>query len=307
MSDYQWNITSGGQITSGGATNTVQVSWNGGGTQAVGVSYTDLNGCTAATFTQQNVFIGMLPGIAGVISGPDTVCAGTNGVIYYTPPISSANAYEWTIPLGVTITSGAGTNQITVSFSPDPGAGIITVAGVNECGSGPPSPDFVVVMITSQPAPVVTAAGPLLTSSATSGNQWYYEGTGLIAGATLQTYTATVTGWYWTVVEGVGCPSLESNHVYVLFTGLEDQGLSNARIAPVPCDGRFTLSIDNPVKEEVSLLICNLQGQTVISAKIMMAAPGEEFEIDLREAGAGLYSVVLRAGKKTIIKKILVR
>ena len=47
-SDYQWTLSAGGTISTGGTTadNSVTVTWNTPGVHSVSVNYNDLNGCT---------------------------------------------------------------------------------------------------------------------------------------------------------------------------------------------------------------------------------------------------------------------
>lgn len=55
--------------------------------------------------------------LAGTITGPLTVCQGSTGIKYTVEGSSATSGYQWTVPVGVTITAGAGTNVITVSFA----------------------------------------------------------------------------------------------------------------------------------------------------------------------------------------------
>jgi hypothetical protein len=48
MSDYTWTISAGGAITSGQGTNSITVSWNTDGSQSLGVSYKNSNGCSGS-------------------------------------------------------------------------------------------------------------------------------------------------------------------------------------------------------------------------------------------------------------------
>lgn len=62
----------------------------------------------------------LTPPVAGTISGPSDVCVGSTGE--FTIEGSSAlGGYTWTLPSGMTITSGAGSKTITISFT---GAGM---------------------------------------------------------------------------------------------------------------------------------------------------------------------------------------
>ncbi len=307
MTNYLWTISPGGSITFGSGTDNILVSWNTAGAQSLSINYTDGNGCTASVPVSKNISVDLVPGPAGIITGSDTVCAGTNGVIYSVPPIANAVTYEWTVPAGATITSGGLTNQIVVSFSASPGSGVMTVKGTSGCGSGAVSPDFNVTMIASQAVPVVTAVGPLLTSTTSTGNQWYYEGTGLIPGATGQTYTATITGWYWTVVLGVGCPTLESNHVFVLFTGRDDLQNNNFSVYPVPNDGKFKVMMTTFSQESFTIQVYNQLGAKIFERDDIPVNGTIEQPIDIRPVANGIYSVVFLNSEHTVVRKVLVK
>ena len=97
-----------------------------------------------------------LPAAAGSITGPASVCSGGTGYVYSIPPIANVSAYNWTLPFGGTITAGANTNIITVSFSGDAVSGEISVYGINSCGTGPASPNLAV---TVNPLPIATIGG----------------------------------------------------------------------------------------------------------------------------------------------------
>ena len=86
-----------------------------------------------------------LPTTLPTITGPDTACAGVGGYIYITEP--GMTNYHWTISAGDTITSGNGTNSITVTWN---SAGSDTV---NVTYNTVPSPG--VLHVTAIPSPVV--------------------------------------------------------------------------------------------------------------------------------------------------------
>ncbi len=306
-SSYLWTLPAGASVATGAGTNSITVDFGNGaisgditvkGTNSCG------NGTTSPPFTVSTF---QMPLAAGTINGPGIVCAGTHNVIYSIGAIINAVTYVWTVPAGASIMSGAGTNQIVVDFSPLPGNGLITVKGSNICGNGPVSPDLTVTMIASQAAPVVTSNGALLTSSASTGNQWYYEGTGAIAGATGSTYTATITGWYWTTVVGTGCPFLESNHVYVLFEGLKEQNPGNFEIIPVPSDGRFRITLKSPSAEHFTILIFDQTGRKVFERDDIPVNGITAQVIDIRPAACGIYSVVFLNSSQVAVRKVMVR
>lgn len=304
---YSWAFPFGATIASGAGTNNITVNFSPASVSG-NVTVTGNNSCgNGASSPVFPVIISQMPTAAGTITGADIVCAGTNGVIYNVPAIANATTYDWTLPAGAAISSGAGTNQIMVSFGTVPGTGIIAVKGTSGCGSGASSPDFIVTMIASQAAPVVTASGPLLTSSIETGNQWYYEGTGEIPGATGQSYTATITGWYWTDILGVGCPSLESNHVYVIFAALDELPSSNFKVYPVPGNGKFNVSIALASLETYTILVYDQIGTKIFERNYNPVTMATEQQIDIRPVVSGLYSVVLLYRGHSVVGKALIR
>ncbi|MEI6575672.1 MAG: PKD domain-containing protein [Bacteroidota bacterium] len=93
----------------------------------------------------------LMPEPAGFISQPGDVCAGTSSKTYTTLPLSQATSYEWTIPPG---TSGSSdSNSIILNFSPNSSSGMLSVKGVNVCGSGSSSH----MNLNIVPPPVVNA------------------------------------------------------------------------------------------------------------------------------------------------------
>ena len=73
----------------------------------------DSNGCLSPARTPVTAFINTIP--SPTINGPDTLCKGTSNHIYFTQPAKSN--YIWGISPGGTITSGNGTDSITVTWN----------------------------------------------------------------------------------------------------------------------------------------------------------------------------------------------
>ena len=195
---YKWWITSGGVITSGVSSNAVTVSWVSPGEQALFVTYTDTNGCPAADPTAFQVFVFPVPDSAGPVYGPSPVCTGSEDVIYTVEPILHAQTYTWIFPSGFIITSGSGTNSITVNISPDAATGEITVYGSNICGDGARSPPFPVIIAippvaNAGPDETICGASPHPITGATASDysylQWLTDGMGVIEGDTTLTPT----------------------------------------------------------------------------------------------------------------------
>jgi gliding motility-associated-like protein len=117
MTNYSWNVSSGGVITSGGTStsNTASVTWNNPGSQTVSVNYNGTNGCIATVPTIYTVLVSASP--IPTITGPASVCVGSSGNNYTTQ--SGMTGYSWNVSSGGTITGGgtSTSNYVTVTWN----------------------------------------------------------------------------------------------------------------------------------------------------------------------------------------------
>jgi hypothetical protein len=232
---------------------------------------------------------------------------GEMSVAYVVAPIANANTYTWIVPAGVTIVSGNNTNSILVDFGATAVSGTISVTGINTCGSGTASPNFAVTVNPIPTAPTITVLINVLTSSASAGNQWYFEGTA-ITGATGQTYTVLIqSGFYWDVVTLNGCESDTSNHQSVIVEGIDKQIAPSLTIVPVPNNGQFKVTITSPSQETYTLQVFNNMGAMIREIPGIEVKGTVDQVIDLRPIADGMYTVALRNGTTGIVKKIIVR
>ncbi len=196
MSGYIWTVSSGGIITSGAGTNAISVTWNTAGVQTVSVNYSNATGCTPVIPTVINVTVGDNP----TIDGPTPVCVNSTNNVYTTEP--GMTGYTWTVSAGGVITSGAGTNAITVTWN-TVGAQTVSVNYTNGGGITAASPTVYSVTVNSLPVPAIT--GPTSVCVATATNVYTTEagmtaytwivspGGSITAGGTATDNTATIT------------------------------------------------------------------------------------------------------------------
>ncbi len=111
--------------------------------------YSDLNINTLPDIFHSGAVCDGLPEPAGNITGPATIVLGTDSVTYSVAAMPRVSSYNWTIPVGATIVSGAGTNTITVNFGGQAISGYLSVLGQNTCGTGADSSLFVNVLPSS--------------------------------------------------------------------------------------------------------------------------------------------------------------
>lgn len=303
-SNYIWTVTSGGNIVSGQGTYQIEVNWFNAGNQTVTVNYTNASGCYASSPASFAVTVLPKPGPAGAISGPNSLCEGDQGG-YSVGPIANADVYVWTVPAGATIVDGIGTNSIKVVFGPG-SSGNITVFGSNVCGDGAPSAAYFVTVNPLPATPVVTAdANYLLTSSAPAGNQWYFNGVA-IDGATDQTYQAEEEGFYWTVVTLNGCTSAESNHVEIIFTGLDELPGTSVRTFPIPNSGQFTISILNQAEQSYDIYVMNNLGVRIYEKTQWVVSKKGDLNVDLGVVSKGIYTLMIQSKENRMVRKIIV-
>lgn len=106
MTNYNWSVSSGGTITSGGnsTSNVVTIVWNTPGDQSITLSYTNSNGCATPPITA-NITVRPLP--IPTIAGSAQTCAASSNV--YTTE-SGMSEYSWgSSEYNTIISSGANT------------------------------------------------------------------------------------------------------------------------------------------------------------------------------------------------------
>jgi hypothetical protein len=302
-SNYQWQVSAGGNITSGAGTNTIHVHWNGTGSQSVSVMYTNSFGCPPAMPTVLNVTVN--PTTAPVITGDNSVCLGTTGVIYTTQP--GFNNYQWTVSSGGVITSGAGTNTIMVDWNAV-GAQSVSNTFANSFGCQPATPTILGVTVNPIPEqPVITKHNDTLYSSLIVGNQWYRDGN-LLAGATGQYYVVDSNGFY-TVINTIGeCSSILSAPFAYIWISVNELEVSQSfEVYPNPNTGNFNIKITTSKPVEYDIEIYNSLGALEWKEAKVAVDRSYTKHIDLQGLATGVYLVVVRNAEGKMVKKMIVK
>ena len=126
---YQWTVT-GGTILTGQDSTSIDVDWTGNTSGQVCVVGENICGQSAQTCT--SIVINSAPDVP-VISGPANICSNPIAS-YEIPPFLNISTYQWTLPTGVTLQSGAGSFMISVDWGTVQG-GDICVEVTNDCGT----------------------------------------------------------------------------------------------------------------------------------------------------------------------------
>lgn len=246
-----------------------------------------------------NINIPSLAPTAAYTVSPSIVCQ--NQDVYFTD--QSANnptSYSWTFQGGTPATSTAA--NPTVVFG-NTGVQNFSLTASNGNGS-----DMITGTVTVNPSPsvpVVVQTGNVLTSSSSTGNQWFLNGNP-ITGATGQAYYATTSGNYQVMVtNSYGCS--ETSDAQQIVVGVEENSWANGiRIMPNPNQGRFTIAVSQVVDEDLRLEINDLAGKKVYE-KDLRATSGENFfTIDNANLSKGSYLLTLTGSSGRGVKTVIV-
>jgi hypothetical protein len=237
---YEWTLPDGSVVY-----GTASVTYNFTTSAATGIQSISVRGrnfCGFGPSATYNFTVNPLPVAAGTIAVTSPVCQGGVGYAFNVPAIDYATAYNWILPAGASIATGAGTNIITLNFTTGAATGTqtISVNGTNGCGSGVSSSNTFTV--NPLPGPIST-----ITPSATTVCQGQSGVTFSIAGV------ANATSYAWSVptgasiVSGQGTTSITVNFASNAATGLQSvsvyavnacgNGASNSRsitVDPLP-------------------------------------------------------------------------
>lgn len=198
---------------------------------------TNVNGCSDTI--SKVIQINILP--VPTISGSSSVCAGTAGAIYSTE--AGMTGYTWSISSGGTITGGAGTNQITVTWSVA-GAQTVSVNYINSNSCTAASPTVKNITVNPLPPATISPGGPTtfceggsVTLTANTEISYYWS-----TGETTQSITATVSGNYWvTVTDANGCSATSAS---ITITVLPLPGKPDIPAGPDTVDLHYITSTD---------------------------------------------------------------
>jgi hypothetical protein len=261
------------------------------------------------------------PGAAGEISGPATVTQGDSDVPYSIAAIPDATGYSWTLPAGASITTGANTNSITVTFSESATSGMITVYATNDCGNGASSPDF---EVTVEPLVPVNLSLNNITVNDTrcynatktitvAGSESYFvvESTGnvtLIAGEKILILAGTAVlpggylhGYISTVYCGTREPAMVGSPMDIPDIRATASGF--IRLYPNPTSDKFTLEthsagMTSPQTVSIYTMLGDIILQENFSGNI-----SKEFSLEGKPAG--IYIIRVSGGENTRVIKVL--
>lgn len=226
-------------------------------------------------------------GATVTITGTNFSTTAANNLIKFNGTVSAVTGTPTATTITTTVPTGATNGKITVEVG----------------GQTATSPiDFTVLNCVLPPKPTITATklnteSPLLTSSATVGNQWFMNGAA-ITGANGFSFNVTVPGVYKVQVSVAGCLSDFSNDFAIIVTGDLNPGQSGVlKYYPNPAEN--TLTIELPEKGSKAIRIFNMNGSMIES----FHSEYERIEISVKEYSSGMHYFIITSEKRTVIGK----
>lgn len=136
----------------------------------------------------------------------------------------------------------------------------------------------------------INTESPTLTSSATTGNQWYLNGTA-ITGATNATYAAATAGIYKVQVKADNCLSAFSSDTPLIVTGDIKHASELISIYPNPVEDYLMIS---GLRAEITeCMITDITGRTAI---LKLERQNGTHRADVRNYATGLYLARVQSG-----------
>lgn len=239
------------------------------------------------------------PPTASFSSSTNTICQGQQ-ISFTDESTGDPSSWTWTFQGGTPGTSNAqnptvtyntaGTYQVSLTAANAGGSDVVTQTGF--------------ITVNANPAPPVATnnGGGVLQSSYATGNQWYSASSGIITGATNQTFTPSENGFYYVMhTDANGCSSVSSNQV-LLNASLEEWMFDEFAIFPNPIGNQFSVTWSGEAVPSAYRIV-DVNGRVVLQGNVTQQGV---LTVNTETLTAGGYILELITDKG-ILSKALVK
>ncbi|NTW33682.1 MAG: hypothetical protein HGB12_13860, partial [Bacteroidetes bacterium] len=169
---YIWTVPAGARITTGLGTTSISVTF---GNTSGNVCVSAENSCETSSARCIDIKVNPAPIAPGNITGPISAVPGQSAsASYFISAVTGANTYNWTVPTGFSIISGAGTSTIVLKYLCNAISGNVSVTAQGPCGTSTPT----ILAVTVSPVITANAGAPVFGGVAIGGSPAASGGTG---------------------------------------------------------------------------------------------------------------------------------
>jgi uncharacterized protein YjdB len=256
------------------------------GTATITYTVSGTGGCADAT-ASRTITVTAAP-IAGVLSGTQTICAGSSSSFSSSVgggSWSSSNPAVATVNASTGLVNGISGGTATITY---------TVSGTGGCSDATATRTITVNPRPAAPLISLSPTSDTLFSSVSAGVQWSRNGQA-ISGASGSTLVISQNGIYRAVVvDANGCISDSSNAINVtnvLVPGMAFEGLS---LYPNPSSGFLWIQFQTPDEVSVHWSLLNSIGQVVRTDRFDHRGDRlQRLGLDFSDLAAGIYTIRL--------------
>ncbi len=328
-SGYIWLLPSGMSFVSTENQNII-TTVTGPGYLGGTLSVMAVNSCGASSARSKTLLFN-LPLQPKPISGPTYGICSISGAVFSTSGATSATSYSWLVPSGISLTSGAGSASISIDASSTFSSGVISVTGVNNCGSGPVRS----LNISGAPAKAVSVSGDITICPGQSGEiytastipstityEWIVPGgVAIVSGQgtkilTVDYGTASASGQVisvrginscgtgvWRNLAGISIDSVNCgvrmNHQLSQFS------TSNISLVPNPAKDHFQVIYSSKYTEKGILQLRDVSGRLIYTAPLEIYTGDNIIEVKIPKPETGIYLVGLYLQEAILFSKLI--
>ncbi|MFY8133280.1 MAG: T9SS type A sorting domain-containing protein, partial [Bacteroidia bacterium] len=150
--------------------------------------------------------------------------------------------------------------------------------------------------------PSISRNGNVLSTNATAGIQWYYNGN-IIAGSTSSTININQNGLYYVVVTNAAGCSSTSLTLQVTGVGIGENGMSSLSLYPNPTAQGVTVVLPEMNRLGGFVTVTDLQGKVLHRMEVEKGV--NRVYIDLETLVSGMYLVIFQGDGQRMQGKVL--